>query len=482
MNEPLWLAIRLPQLALDCHIRGYSDRTGLIAVTDTLKGRETVIACNAAARAAGVQPGMAAPAAGAVAPGLHCLARDPQAETEARERIAAWCYQYSDQVCLLHSASGDHSGGRPGLVLEAGASERLFGKPAELASRLELELGRIGYHAAGGSAPTPEAAWLAAHDGQHVDCRGDIRRRLGPLPIDRLHLEAETLRSMAAMGLRQLRDLLRLPHKSLGRRFGPALTVYLDRLLGIQPDPRRLYQPAESYAARLELPAEISQAQALLFPLRRMVEELCGVLRGGDNAVQEIHVTLGHERGNDSLIRLGLQSPSQDPTRLMSVLRERLERLRLPENVREIRIEAESLFRFAPGQSRLFHDAAEERQESLAQLAERLQARLGRGAVSGIGGVEDHRPEYSWRLRAPGEPGQYTSLPHRPSWLLPRPRRCDISSYEIVSGPERIESGWWDGRDCRRDYFVVRDRNGCRLWAFHEYKPRRGWFVHGIFS
>ena len=474
MNEHVWLAVRLPQLALDCYIRGHRGKTSPIAITEASRGRERVIGCNAAARAAGVQPGMPAPAACAVSPGLHCLPRDTALEQEALKRIAAWCYQYSHQVCLPP--------GRPGLLLEAGASERLFGKAESLARRIEHELARIGYRAASGSAPTPEAAWLAAHDARHLGRAGDIRRQLGPLPLEYLHLEADTRQAMERMGLRQLRDLLRLPRKSLARRFGPTLPGYLDRLLGIQPDPCRLYRPPERFSTRLELPAEVLLTEALLFPLRRLLEELCGVLRGTDAAVQEACITLGHENSPDSVVKLGLQSPSQDPGRLMAVLRERLERQRLPEAVREIRLEAPRLLKFAPGQQRLFRDAEGEREESVAELAERLQARLGREAVGGITGVEDHRPEYSWRLRALGESGHSTPLPHRPAWLLARPRRCDIRGYEILSGPERIENGWWEGRDCRRDYFIVRDCNGCRLWAFHEYKPRQGWFVHGIFS
>lgn len=474
MNEFLWLAIRLPRLALDCHIRGHRGKTGPIAITDASRGRERVIDCNAAAQATGVRTGMQPPAAGAIAPGLRCLARDAPAEREALERIAAWCYQYSHQVCLPPD--------RPGLMIEVGASERLFGKADVLARRIELELGRIGYQAATGSAPTPEAAWLAAHDARYLTLQDNLRRQLGPLPLDYLHLDADTLRAMENMGLRRLRELLRLPRKSLARRFGPDLPGYLDRLLGIQPDPCRLYRPPECFSTQLELPAEVMLTEALLFPLRRLVDELCGMLRGSDAAVQEVHIDLGHEHSPDSVVRLGLQSPSQDPARLMSVLRERLERLRMPEAVRTIRLQAPRLLKFTPGQQRLFRDATGERREGVAELAERLQARLGRDAVGGITGVEDHRPEFSWRVRALGETGNYTPLPHRPAWLLARPRRCDIRGYEILSGPERIESGWWDGRDCRRDYFVVRDRNGCRLWAFHEYKPRHGWFVHGIFS
>ena len=68
--------------------------------------------------------------------------------------------------------------------------------------------------------------------------------------------------------------------------------------------------------------------------------------------------------------------------------------------------------------------------------------------------------------------GAITLLEEKDSGILDR----------ILAGPERIESGWWDGRDCRRDYFIVRDAHGSTLWAYHEYKPCRGWYLHGIFA
>jgi len=417
---------------------------------------------------------MPATAALGILGGLHVVERNTEAEQQALQRLAAWCYQYSNQVNI--------PGDRAGLFLEAGASERLFGRPQGLGSRLERELGQLGYHVMAGSAPTPEAAWLASRESLHINSTGAIRQQLAPLPLERLPLDAVQKAAMERMGFRQLRDLLRLPRKALTRRFGPALPDYLGRLLGNRPDPRALYQPPESFASRLELPAEIHTGQALLFPLKRLLEELCGVLRGGDTAVQSLHIVLGHEDHDDTLLELGLQSPSQDSVRLLRVLRERLERLRLPQAVRELRLEAPQLLKFSAGQHSLFMDTPTEQQQDIGQLAERLQARLGRESVAGITGVEDHRPEHSWRHRSLNEHPDCTALAHRPSWLLPKPRRCAIENYEILAGPERIESGWWDGRDCRRDYFIVRDAHGSTLWAFHEYKPRHGWYLHGIFA
>jgi protein ImuB len=396
------------------------------------------------------------------------------AERQALERLAAWCYQYSSQVCI--------PGDRDGLFLEAGASERLFGRPEWLGKRLEQELGQLGYQAMTGSAPTPEAAWLGAREGLHIAVPGHVRQQLGPLPLSRLQLDAAQRVALERMGFRQLRDLLRLPRKALTRRFGPALPDYLDRVLGVRPDPRAMYHPPDSFSSRLELPAEIHSCQALLFPLNRLLEELCGVLRGGDSAVQSLLVGIGHEGHEDSLVKLGLQSPTQDAGRLVTVLRERLERLQLPRPAREIRLEAPTLLRFNAGQHSLFRDTPAERRQDIEHLAERLQARLGNGSVTGLTGVEDHRPEYSWRPRALDERPDCISLPHRPAWLLPNPRRCTIGNYEILAGPERIESGWWDGHDCRRDYYIVRDSHGSTLWAFREYKPHRGWYLHGIFA
>ncbi|MBT8046942.1 MAG: DNA polymerase Y family protein [Xanthomonadales bacterium] len=440
-STPLWLAIRFPQLPLDLHNRGQSG-----AEREPHSGR----------------------------PDLVDAPRDEAAERQALQRLAAWCYQYSSQVCI--------PGDRDGLFLEAGASKRLFGRTEVMGGRLVNELGQLGYLALSGSAATPEAAWLAARERLHIDASGQLRRQLGPLPLSRLHLDTSQRAALERMGFRQLRDLLRLPRKALTRRFGPALPDYLDRVLGIRPDPRAMYHPPERFASTLELAAAIHSCQGLLFPLNRLLEELCGVLRGGDSAVQSVHIALGHEDHPSSQITLGLQSPTQDAGRLMLLLRERLERLRLPQAVRDISLQAPTLLKFNAGQHSLFRDTPAEQRQDIERLSERLQARLGKQSVCGLTGVEDHRPEYSWRPRALDEQPQCVALPHRPSWLLPDPVRCRIKDYEIIAGPERIESGWWDGRDCRRDYFIVRERGGGTLWAFREYKPRRGWYLHGIFG
>jgi protein ImuB len=52
----------------------------------------------------------------------------------------------------------------------------------------------------------------------------------------------------------------------------------------------------------------------------------------------------------------------------------------------------------------------------------------------------------------------------------------------LEHGPERIESGWWDGQDVSRDYYLAASPTGERLWIFRERRGARGWYLHGLFA
>ena len=288
------------------------------------------------------------------------------------------------------------------------------------------------------------------------------------------------------MGFRSIGEVLRLPRKAMARRMGPATVDYLDRLTGVLPDPRLSWQPPENFSSGMDLVSEISNSQALLFPLQRLISELCGVLRASDRGIQELHITLQLDSRKkeqaEECLRLGLQQATRDESRILLLIRERLERLRLTRPVRNVRITAEQLLSFDAQQDCLFKDDPDLSEQAVHPLLDRLKARLGSQAIRGLKGVQDHRPERSWAVRELDEPADCTAMPHRPVWLFANPQRCRINDYQVLAGPERIEAGWWDGHDCRRDYFVVRDRAGCTLWAFREYKPEPGWYLQGMFA
>jgi protein ImuB len=201
---------------------------------------------------------------------------------------------------------------------------------------------------------------------------------------------------------------------------------------------------------------------------------------------------------------------------MQNVLRERLSRLQLPDRVEAIRLVSEETAPLAGKEGELFQGAGKDG-EAGTQLIERLRARLGENAVHALALHADHRPERaqgsaqgtkasagatqgsaqgtqasagatqasaqdtqasaratqasaraSLAAASTGRDARSTSrvFPVRPLWLFaePRPLGAEPASAELklLSGPERIESGWWDGNEIGRDYFVGRDAQGAR--------------------
>lgn len=115
-------------------------------------------------------------------------------------------------------------------------------------------------------------------------------------------------------------------------------------------------------------------------------------------------------------------------------------------------------------------------------------------ADPGVLAVVDHRPRQHLVAASPAafalgvEPGagKYDTTrghPPRPAWLLPEPRPlASIRALELLCGPERIASGWWDGKDVCRDYFIARTPDAAMWWIFRRLDQSQGWFLHGYFG
>jgi protein ImuB len=151
----------------------------------------------------------------------------------------------------------------------------------------------------------------------------------------------------------------------------------------------------------------------------------------------------------------------------------------LAKPVEVIRLEAQDFVPLHARTAGMFGDAGAEA-EDWARLLERLRARLGHDAVSGLATHPDHRPEHAWQRVEPGEwdPHEFRQPGPRPLWLL-EPRKIQEGDFVLLAGPERIESGWWDGDEAGRDYFIARLPSESLIWVYRETGE---WFLHGLFA
>ena len=47
----------------------------------------------------------------------------------------------------------------------------------------------------------------------------------------------------------------------------------------------------------------------------------------------------------------------------------------------------------------------------------------------------------------------------------------DGQALHLLSGPERIETGWWDSALAGRDYFIAAAADGALVWIYRERLP-----------
>ncbi len=445
-----------------------------------------VSVANEAALAKGVRPGMALAAAYALAHTLRVKQRDPLSEAEALRALAAWAGQFTPNVTIEDGA---------GLLLEVSGSLKLFGGIAPILRALRAGMSELGFTAAIAAAVTARAAWWLARSGketlaQHLD---ELPAKLAALPIDVLAWPGEALTTLQALGVNTLGEAMALPRDGFARRFGQRLLDQLDQARGRLADPRSYFVPPEQFRSRLELPAAVEQASALLFATRRLLVELGGYLRARTCGVQQFRLRLEHDDAPFTELVFNLVAPGHDEAHLALLARERFDQLVLRAPVYQITLEADTLVALAGASLTLFHDHYST-DTDWNKLVERLRARLGHAAVHGLTIVAEHRPEYAVRRTELTEPRKapqraVTSPVDRPLWLLTTPRplvEVDAKPYlrgplALVAGPERIESGWWDGHDVRRDYFIAQDIDRSLLWVYRD-PAAAGWFLHGLFA
>ncbi|MHA6194200.1 Y-family DNA polymerase [Pseudomonas wadenswilerensis] len=472
----LWACILLPQLALDSVLRGRDDADQPLVLLNGPANRRVLQAVNPAAGALGLRAGLSLTSAQALAQGFATVEHDPTATERQQQLLAAWAYRFSSQVSLHYPRA---------LLLEVESSLGLFGPWPRFEARLREELRALGFRHRIVLASNPMAARMLAnaHDGLAVSDPESTRAALAAMPIDRLGLPVEAATAFTRMGLRQLDQVLKLPRDTLARRFAAEVQLHLDRLLGLRALALDCYLPPDRFESRLELNFDVESSQALLFPLRRMIEDLAAFLAGRDAGVQRFSLFLEHAEGADTLLQVGLLAAEREAGRLLELARGRLEHLTLRAPVRNLRLLAEELPSFVPQAGELFSARAQQ-QQNWEQLRERLRARLGDEAVRGVGVVADHRPECAWRGTSLPVADAGTCRAPRPGWLLEEPRALPLAGLRLLAGPERIESGWWDGGDVRRDYYLVETEAGQRGWAYRQCGDDRdsplwlqGWFA-----
>ena len=524
----LWVALHLPFLSLESFATTLADSVvgasagQAIALVD----EHRISAANAAAQALGVKPGLKRATALALAPAITLGQADAARDAEALLPIAHAALAFTPQVSLQPASE---AGAAPHTVLlEVQASLRYFGGLDRLLQRLQAAMRPLGHDVRVAVAATAQGAAVLARVEPAPRCLdlAATRQALTNAPVWLLGPGREHWEALQGMGLRSIGDLLAMPRAGLARRFGEALLADIDAAFGRRPDPREAIVPARLFESRLELFARADSSEQVLHGASLLLARLVLWLAAQHAFVRRFRLLMHHEtrwqQGDRTpqatALEIALAEPSRDSAHLLVLLRERLARVQLPAPTLELALQAEDIVKKAAPNSELFPTRQSE-DEGLTRLIERLQARLGTEQVQRLGAVDDHRPERAScleRVEAGAQPArgarrgtgkqvatardesrEKTGLA-RPVWLEPvcvplAERRSrpllDGRPLSLLSGPERIEAGWWDAALAERDYFIAEAADGALVWIYRARLPltstganENGWFLHGRFG
>ncbi|MFJ6614462.1 DNA polymerase Y family protein [Streptomyces sp. NPDC091289] len=232
--------------------------------------RGAVVACSAAARAAGVRRRMRLRAAQARCPGLRVVERDLAAEVRMFEQVVHRVE--TDVVPRLEVI-------RPGLIAApARGAARYWGGEPQLSVRLVTTVAERGLPARVGIADSTFVAALAARRGDGVIVPADGNAAfLSPYPVGVLGVPglAELLKQL---GIRTVGDFARLPTGRIAERLGPEGIGAHRVARGGPARPVSVRTAVQDHTVRrlFEVPEE--QTDAVVFVAVALADELHGRL------------------------------------------------------------------------------------------------------------------------------------------------------------------------------------------------------------
>ncbi|MGA1206995.1 MAG: Y-family DNA polymerase [Litorivicinaceae bacterium] len=459
----LFAQLTFPALALEV-----LDITPDAPATVVYAGSE-VVAANLSAQRHGLSPGMTVSLAQTLCPEVHTCVRRPERERQWLHHWAHWAYGYSHQVAIRHG----------GLCLEIASSQRLLGdipailaqlnaphqdaqRPIRLATGLSPEMADL--FLSQGLCPAPE----------------DYVTTLHASPIQTLPIDHAQHQRMHRMGLRTLGELLALSQRDRLRRFSPELETLLQAITGQQVHPLPWFKPPVVFARTLEFDPGLATEDSLRFPMRRLLQDACQWLRLRQSATDQLCWQLTDASRQTHRLQVQLNQPEHGLDVLSETTWLTLARWRLPSAVYALTLRIDRLSRHTPTALDLFQARPTQ------AWRHRLTARLGPACLQWPTRVQDPRPEEANRYTTtPTEVSVPAHLPLRPLWLVDPPEPLGSGQvplgHQLLRGPERLESGWWDHRPIQRAYWVSQTEEQRHAWVYQD-RTTQHWWLAGWFN
>lgn len=501
----LWLALYFPNLYLNslvCTDATSEQESSQTTAMVVINAQRELVQLNEKAREDGLQARMQLGTASAICNDVQFYALDEVYEIRRLNELALQCYALSSDVVVREAQRC--------LLIEFSGMLKLYGDVDGYLQAVMEHLKAESVELCYALAPSPLLAEALAC-WQNLLAKPclfapDAEQALSSLPLACLNIGAKTVQKLQRLGLETVGELLALPDADLAMRLGKDFVRYLHQLKATAKPVLPRFSLPEYFHSSLGFDAEVQSASALLFPARRLFERMEKFLRRRSQTVQSLECLLCTRSKKVQTIVLVSAHPESSAQHWHDLLRLKFDYVKLDAPVLSLELQANVLLPLEVEPQDLFDTGVSTR--SVAATLSRIEARLGHQSVLHPILKDAHLPEQSFEYRVAedarslqkewqvAEPQrQYAQQTLRPSILLEEPQAL-AETVRIIHGPERIQTGWWQGvaqgsekgseqgheqaRGVVRDYFVALNGHKQLLWVFRDTEQQ--WFVHGLFA
>jgi protein ImuB len=426
-----FLSLWLPRLATDRARRlGGVDKRAPLAAVAKIDNAQRLVCVDAQAAQLGLSLGLSLPDARARFPALIVVEAEPLEEAQLLTRLCDWCSRYTPLAAL---------DGRDGLMLDISGVAHLFEGEAALIEDCRARLSAQGISVIIGAAGNPRAAWALARFSRMRTAPEPLNDKafvklFHDLPLAALGLDEKIVADMARAGLRRIGDIALRPRAPITARFGFAPMARLDALKGLERSsiaPR--FRPPD-FCAERQFASPIQTVEAIEVQLRKLADDLVVLLERQAKGARRIELSLYRVDGAMRRIRIGASRPLNEARAIVRLIAERLaspdeDAIDAGYGVDLMRLACLTAEPLAPSEAELERAHEAERARSLAELLDRLSARLGARAVIRRELIDAHLPEQA-------EAAAPATLKHDAIGLTRRSaRRLHFGSIDGISAP-----------------------------------------------
>ena len=460
----LWAYFHFYQLTIDSG--GVSDETAAVIVYSAKNNQ--VRQCNSAAVKAGVTVGMGMAQAAALCQSVSVIDYCEQSEVHRLLALANRLYQVASDIVIFTPN---------GLALRLDPLVRYYEGLENIWQVLinELRAARVSF--AFGVGWSIEAARTLAMNSsnQVLHNKEQIRQALAMCPLHATELTDKQRNTLKRVGIHSLQQLLEISAAELGRRFDNSLITYLCALRA-ETFPRvNYYSPPDTFFSLIEPSYEVSHTEQLLPFMRNLIDEFLTFSRLRNVFSQQLTFTLCFREAPSMKVTVGSAAPLFKLSQWESLTGLKLEQIVLSAPVIKLTLQVDKLEDVDEQTSDFFNNRVHAFAQK--QLISRLQARLGEAVIQYPCAGDDFRPDQLSCLK----PGNTRGNLHHPlpcvSLISPAPLE---ESPHIEFGPIRLQTGWWDGNNVKRDYYIGRTEDGRRMHLYRD--STGGWFISGFYS